>query len=282
MKILLATGFALTAFAANSVLCRLALGGDRIDAASFTAIRLVSGIVMLLAILRFSGAAKRPHAGGSWMAAAMLSGYAVFFSYAYRILDTGTGALLLFAAVQLTMIFSALAAGERLHGVEGLGVVLAFTGLVALVYPTVRTPSFIGFIQMTAAGIAWGLYTLVGRDSQSPLADTAGNFLRTWPIVLGLLLFAGAGGKFSQEGVGLAVLSGAVASGIGYAVWYLALPGLGTTQAAVVQLFVPVLAALGGVVFVGEMLTPRLVFSAGLILGGIVLVVLGRRSPEKS
>lgn len=277
LKTLLATAFALTAFAANSVLCRLALGGQRIDAVSFTAIRLLSGLLMLAVILRLAGGACRPSSGGSWKAGAMLATYAVLFSFAYLTLDTGTGALLLFAAVQLTMIFSALTEGERLHGVEWGGVLLAFCGFVYLMLPTVRTPSFTGFILMTAAGVAWGLYTLAGRNSRNPLQDTAGNFIRTWPVVAALSLFVVTGGQQTASGVTLAVLSGAVASGIGYAVWYLAIAGLTTTQAAVVQLLVPVLAGVGGVLFAAETLSLRLIVSAGLILGGIMLVVLGKR-----
>lgn len=276
MKTLVATSFALVAFAANSVLCRLALGGGRIDAASFTAIRLLAGILALKAILRVSrgGGAGR---AGSVKAAAMLAAYAVCFSFAYLTLDTATGALILFASVQLSMVFTALAKGERQSAVEWVGVLLAVGGFVYLVMPDLNTPSLAGFILMAVAGAAWGAYTLLGRGSSSPLADTAANFTRTWPVIIALGLFALPEGGFTIEGVWLAALSGAVASGIGYAVWYLALPGLGTTQAAVVQLIVPVLAALGGVAVVGEALSPRLVLSAGLILGGIVLVVFGKK-----
>lgn len=277
LQVIILTTFALLAFAGNSVLCRLALGDETIDAASFTIIRLLSGIAVLALIIMVTSRHQQKAAPkGSWSAAAMLFLYAVTFSYAYISLDTGTGALILFGSVQLTMIAVNLLTGNRLHYTEWLGVVIAFAGFVYLVLPTLSTPSFIGFVLMTIAGIAWGFYTLRGRGSTHPLSDTAYNFLRTLPLVIMLLAVTFRDAQLSQSGILLAILSGAVASGIGYTVWYIALGGLSVVQAAVVQLLVPVIATLGGVIFAGELLSVRLVVASVLVLGGILLVVLGR------
>ncbi len=276
MKTIAYTVFALVAFAANSVLCRLALGEGTIDAASFTVVRLVSGIVMLRIILKLTTSEEETASKGSWMSACLLFLYAIAFSFAYLSLDTGTGALVLFGAVQLTMILHSVLLGQRLHVSEWVGVVLAFTGFVYLVLPDVTTPSFVGFVLMSVAGIAWGLYTLKGRRSENPLRDTACNFARTTPLVLVLALLAMPTLQLSPEGLVLAVLSGAVASGIGYMVWYHALGGLSATEAAVVQLSVPVIASMGGVLFVSEVMTTRFIFSGVMVLGGILMVVLGR------
>ncbi len=270
------TALALIAFAANSVLCRLALGEDTIDAASFTVIRLLSGAVVLLALLTLKNSKKTADPKGSWWASLMLFIYAVTFSFAYISLDTGTGALILFGSVQLTMILLSLVSGNRLNLPEWVGVFVAFAGFVYLVMPEVSSPSIKGFGLMTIAGIAWGVYTLKGRGSVNPLMDTAYNFLRTIPFVLILVIIAIRESHYSTEGILLAVLSGGIASGIGYTIWYKALRGLSTTQAAVVQLSVPVIAAFGGVIFVSEAITLRLTLSALLILGGISLVVMGR------
>lgn len=272
------TVLALIAFAANSVFCRLALGAQTIDAAGFTVIRLLSGAVVLYIILKSGSKSRRNKSAvaGSWIASLLLFLYAITFSYAYLTLDTGTGALVLFGSVQITMIFVSLIKGSRLHVSEWLGVVLAFTGFVYLVLPNASTPSVSGFILMTIAGISWGMYTLKGRESVNPLIDTAYNFLRTVPMVLLVLIFTVFNMHYSAEGILLAVLSGVIASGIGYSIWYKALAGLAATQAAVVQLLVPVIAAIGGVVFVAEPITLRLTLSGLMILGGILLVVAGR------
>jgi drug/metabolite transporter (DMT)-like permease len=267
---------ALLAFAANSVLCKLALGNNSIDAASFTAIRLLSGALVLLFILRFGKSTRGMTSKGNWVSSVMLFLYAITFSFAYISLDTGTGALILFGSVQLTMIVFSVILGNKLHRSEWLGIFIAFTGLVYLVLPDVSTPSFMGFLLMTVAGIAWGIYTLQGKDSINPLKDTAYNFLRTTPIVLILLTVTFYNAHYSFEGIVLAILSGAIASAIGYTIWYLALSGLSATQAAVIQLSVPVIAALGGVVFISEVLTLRLILSASLILSGVLIVILGR------
>lgn len=276
IKTFVLTGLTLIAFAANSVLGRLALGGGTIDAASFTVIRLLSGAIMLALILVTVQRRKNPAVGGRWSSACMLFLYAVSFSFAYITLHTGTGALILFGAVQITMILAGLLSGERLHGMEWTGVISAFAGFVYLVLPGVTAPSLSGFLLMTLAGAAWGMYTLKGRGSSNPLADTAGNFARTVPLIVVLALIAARHMQLSPAGVIYAVLSGAVASGIGYTLWYTALAGLSATQAAVVQLLVPVIAAAGGVAFMSEAISLRLALSAVLILGGILMVTLGR------
>ena len=276
VKIIILTGLALIAFAANSVLCRLALGERTIDASSFTVIRLLSGAMVLLAIISIKSNKTDSFTKGSWSAGLLLFLYAIAFSFAYITLDTGTGALILFGSVQITMILLSLISGDRLHITEWAGVTIAFIGFVYLILPGVTTPSAIGFLLMIVAGIAWGIYTLKGRSSDDPLMDTAYNFLRTLPLVIILAIITVKNAHYSYQGVLLAVLSGGITSGIGYAIWYIALGGLSATQAAVVQLLVPVIAAFGGIIFVSEAVTIRLTVSATMILGGILMVVLGR------
>lgn len=280
MKVILGTIFALVAFAGNSVLCRLALGNEAIDAASFTAIRLISGIVILVLILSLSGKKETTASKGSWKASLYLFLYAVTFSYAYITLDTGTGALVLFGSVQITMMVISYISGDRFHAIEWFGLIFAFSGFVYLTAPNVSTPSVVGFILMLVSGVSWGAYTIAGKGSKNPLSDTAYNFIRTLPFAIVLIVVAMVLGanKFSVKGVLLAVLSGGVASGIGYAFWYLALSGLSAMKAAILQLLVPVLAAMGGVMFVDELVTPRLVYSSLMILGGIFVVIVGKYS----
>jgi len=265
------------AFAANSVLCRLALGQDSIDPTAFTAIRLLSGALVLAAIFGFSTGKKTSSSRGSWLAAAMLFLYAITFSFAYVNLTTGTGALILFGAVQITMIVLTLISGERLSMMEWLGLTLAFCGLVYLVLPGVTAPSLSGFLLMALAGIAWGIYTLRGRGTQDPLAETTFNFMRSLPLVIIPALVALTQMHFSGTGILLATLSGGVTSGIGYAIWYTALRGLTATQAAVVQLSVPIIAAFGGVLFISEQITLRLALATVLTLGGILIVILSKQ-----
>ena len=282
VKIIASTVFALFAFAANSVLCRLALGSGAIDAASFTTIRLLSGITILFLLIQFtrqlqkSDAKTKVKTKGSWLSAIMLFIYAVAFSFGYISLDTGTGALILFGAVQITMILSNVVSGIKLHWSEWLGLVIAFAGFVYLILPSVTTPSLTGFILMSISGMAWAFYTLLGRKSTNALNDTAFNFLRTSPFIFILMLFSLNSLHISESGFMLAVLSGAIASGVGYFVWYIALAGLSVTQAAVLQLFVPIIAAVGGVIFTSELITVRLIESSALVLGGILMVILGR------
>jgi len=294
IKTILLTLLALVAFAANSVLCRLALGDGNIDAVSFTVLRLLSGIIMLMLILNLKiypnsnsnpnfnsnkGSKQQTSAKGSWFSAVMLFLYAITFSFAYVSLDTGTGALILFGTVQITIIVISLFSGTKLHISEWLGLLTAFSGFIYLIIPNVSTPSISGFILMSISGIAWGVYTIRGRSSLNPLRDTAFNFTRTTPLLFGLAIVAFnfmPNIQISNDGIILAILSGAIASGIGYTIWYSALKGLSATEAAIVQLLVPVIAAIGGVIFVSEIITDRLVYSGIMILGGILIVVLGK------
>ncbi len=249
MKIVFLTTFALFAFAFNSILCRMALGTDEIDAASFTAVRLFAGAVTLMLISLLFGKTRNVAKSGQWLSAFFLFAYAICFSFAYLGLTTATGALILFGSVQMTMIGVALVKGERPVALEWLGLVVAVGGLVYLVFPGLSSPPLINSILMASAGAAWGFYTLRGRGSSDPLADTTGNFIRTLPLAaLGLLPFM-ADVHLSSRGVVLAVLSGALASGVGYTVWYAALKFHTATRAAVLQLAVPVIAAAGGVDF---------------------------------
>ncbi|MBC7899754.1 MAG: DMT family transporter [Saprospiraceae bacterium] len=281
-KILLYTCFALTAFAFNSILCRLALRTDEIDAASFTAIRLISGAVALILIARFFDKKAEPGQGGNWLSAFFLFAYAICFSFAYISLTAGTGALILFGCVQLTMIGWALVRGERPKVLEWAGLAAALGGLIYLVFPGLTSPPLFSSALMAIAGISWGFYTLRGKGSSDPLGDTAGNFARSVPmIVLASLPFASAI-HLSNRGILLAILSGAVTSGIGYTVWYAVLKHHTSTRAAVLQLAVPILAAWIGVAFLSEAATARLLIAAALILGGIALTIAGRKTLTKT
>ena len=257
------------AFAANSILCRMALRQTAIDPASFTSIRLISGAVVLwlLVVLR----QRRPPAGGNWLSALALLAYAAAFSYAYVGVTAGTGALLLFGAVQLIMIASGLISGERIVRRIAVGWVLAVAGVVFLVFPGVSAPPLLDASLMLAAGIAWGIYSLRGQRSKNPLDDTAGNFVRAVPGVLVLSLLLWRHAVFDTEGAALAAISGAITSGLGYAIWYSVLPRLSAIAAANAQLSVPVIASLGGVVLFGESVTLRLAVATFLVLGGIAL-----------
>jgi len=283
VRTLALTLFALIAFAANSVLTRMALGRASIDAASFATLRVVSGAATLLLVSSLNRRRGVPVFRGSWTSALMLFSYAVPFSFAYLSLSTGTGALILFGMVQVTMILAALGSGERPHAWQWVGLLLAFAGLVYLVFPGLTAPSSIGSLLMAVAGISWGLYSLWGRSATHALADTTGNFARAVPLVLGVSLAARSRVSLSGPGILLAILSGALASGLGYAVWYAALRGLTRTRAATVQLSVPVLAALGGVFFLSENLSLRLVLSAVLILGGVSIAIIAKERviPQK-
>lgn len=261
----------MVAFAANSVLCRLALKTAAISPAGFTIIRLVAGAVVLWAILALR---RRNHvSGGSWAGAVSLFVYAAAFSFAYVSLPAGTGALLLFGAVQVTMIAWGFRFGERMSPLQSVGFALALSGIVLLMLPGLSAPPLAGAALMIVAGVAWGVYSLLGRREDNPLAATSANFMRTVALAFGLALLGWEGLKWDGIGVVYAVLSGGVASGVGYAIWYAALRGLSATQAATVQLSVPVIAALGGVWFLTEPITWRLAVSATLTLGGIALVL---------
>jgi drug/metabolite transporter (DMT)-like permease len=270
------TALALVAFAGNSILCRMALGAHLIDPAGFTTVRLGAGAatLWLVAAGRDGGV---PRLAGRWDSAAALFLYAAAFSLAYITLGAGTGALILFGTVQLTMILAGLRAGERPRPAEWVGLALAATGLVVLVRPGLTAPSPAGSAMMALAGVAWGVYSLRGRGSTEPLRNTAGNFLRSVPMAVLLLLAARGGATWEARGVLFAATSGALASGAGYAIWYAALPALTATRAALVQLLVPVLAAAGGVALLGESVPPRLPVAALLVLGGVALAVTSHR-----
>ena len=274
------TAAALVGFAANSLLCRMALRPRLVDAASFTSIRIVSGALALFVLGRM--AAPRHEAGGtagagSWASAGALFAYAAAFSFAYVRIGAGVGALLLFGAVQSTMLAWALKRGERLAWPEWAGLLAAVAGLVALTRPGLSAPDPGGAVLMIAAGVAWGAYSLRGREASRPLATTASNFARATPLALALSVALLGSAHFSGRGALLAIASGAVTSGVGYSLWYAALGGLTATQAAIVQLSVPVLAALGAVALLGETITPRLAVCGATILGGVALAVVGRK-----
>jgi drug/metabolite transporter (DMT)-like permease len=275
------TILALIAFAANSVLCRLALGEVAIDPASYTAVRLITGAAALWLIDTFRRAAPSAKFSGSWISAAMLFLYAVTFSFAYISLSAGTGALILFATVQITMIAVGLYTGERPEKSEWLGLLIAIGGLIYLVSPGITAPSIVGSLLMATAGIAWGVYSLRGRGASDPVAVTTDNFLRTIPLAFGLTLLWLSKLALTPVGFLWATLSGSITSGVGYVLWYAALPRLTATRAATVQLAVPVLAALAGVVALSEAISLRLVISAVVILGGVGLAISRPRIAAK-
>lgn len=298
-RLFLLTLLAMIAFAGNSLLCRAALKHSGIDAASFTFIRIFSGAAALwlilkgrrrLVVVRTASPLVETSSdlslvtdhsslrqSGSWLSALALFAYAAAFSLAYNTLPAGTGALLLFGAVQATMILWGLHEGERLRAPQLLGLALALTGLVALLFPGLAAPPFSGSALMLGAGVAWGAYSLRGRGEADPANATTGNFLRAVPMALALSIVLLPSARFDRAGTVYAILSGAIASGCGYVIWYTALPGLKAASAATVQLSVPVLAATGGILLLGEALTLRFVFASVAVLGGIALVVLERR-----
>ncbi|HUR27573.1 MAG TPA: DMT family transporter, partial [Planctomycetota bacterium] len=270
----------MVAFAANSLLCRLALRETEIDAATFTGVRILSGALALALLVRARGASTVR--GGDWVSAAALFAYAIAFSFAYRELSAGTGALLLFGAVQACMILWGWQRGERPIPVQVAGFALAVGGLVWLVWPRVTAPPLLAASSMLVAGIAWGIYSLRGRGVSDPLASTAGNFLRAVPFALVAVALGLAQARFPARGVALAAVSGAVTSGVGYAVWYSALRSLDATRAATVQLCVPLLAVIGGAFFLDERLDRRVLVAAATILGGIGLVVTRRTRRKRN
>jgi drug/metabolite transporter (DMT)-like permease len=265
------TSLTMIAFAGNSLLCRAALKHTGIDPASFTAIRLLSGALMLWLVVRVRSGTRT--SGGNWLSAFSLFAYAAGFSFAYVSLPASTGALLLFSAVQATMIGYGLWAGERFRRLQLIGLMLACGGLVGLLLPGLSAPPLSGSILMLGAGIAWGVYSLRGKGAGDPTIVTAGNFLRAVPFTAALSVAMLNTTSLDHAGFWYAVSSGAFASGIGYAVWYTALPALKATSAATVQLSVPVIAALGGIVFLGEHVTLRLILASAAILGGVAMVI---------
>ena len=280
-KTIIATTIAMAAFAANSLLCRLALGQEIIDAASFATIRVVAGAVTLSLIV-LSRWRVRGRVPADWRAVSMLFTYMALFSFAYLSLSAGTGALILFGAVQLTMFIVALRSGEQFTGFSWIGLILAFMGFVYLVSPGVTAPNPIAALLMAVAGIAWGFYSLLGQGAADPLEATANNFIWSVPLVLLTSIIFFGDMQLSLQGIVLATISGAVASGLGYVVWYVALRGLTATRAATVQLSVPVIAALGGVVLLSEVITFRLLVASAATLGGVAIVLAQRGTGETS
>lgn len=274
-RIIFLTSLAMIAFAGNSLLCRIALKHTSIDAASFTTIRLISGAMMLWLVVRTR---RGTYTGsGNWLSSLALFAYAAGFSFAYVSLPAATGALLLFGAVQATMIGYGIWTGERLLKLQLVGLVLALGGLVGLLLPGFSAPPLYGSVLMLSAGVAWGIYSLRGKGAGDPTKVTAGNFLRAVPIAAILSVSMLNDASVDTAGFWYAVSSGAVASGIGYAIWYTVLPALKATNAATVQLSVPVIAALGGIAFLGEPITLRLALASVAILGGIALVILEKQ-----
>jgi len=273
------TVLALLAFAGNSLLCRAALRHGGIDAASFTTIRILSGAIVLYLLVRLRGLrGEVPTGHGSWLSALALFAYAAGFSFAYVRLPTATGALLLFGAVQATMIGHGLWRGEHLGVAQKTGALIAFAGLVGLLLPGLSAPPLGSACLMLAAGAAWGVYSVRGQSAGDPLRVTAGNFLRAIPLSVGLSVCLLGTVSADSVGVIAALASGALASGLGYAIWYTVLPSLRSTSAAVVQLGAPVLAGIGGIAWLGEPATIRFVLPALAVLGGIALVTVAPRA----
>jgi len=274
-RVVALTSLAMIAFAGNSLLCRLALSTTNIDAASFTSLRLISGALILWMLVQ--GKKTSRNGTGSWWSAVALFAYAAGFSFAYISLPAATGALLLFGSVQATMIGFGLWRGERLQRLQIVGLVLALLGLTGLLLPGISAPPLAGSVLMLAAGIAWGVYSLRGKGAGDPVKVSAGNFLRAVPLTLIVSLFMFDQVSIDKPGFLYAICSGALASGIGYAIWYTALPSLKATHAATVQLSVPVIAALGGIAFLDEHISLRLVLASIAILGGIAMVILEKK-----
>lgn len=275
VRVALLTALAMIAFAGNSIFCRLALKDTAIDAATFTSLRIISGALALWVILRLRAGPSR--VAGSWSSALALFAYAAAFSFAYVTLSAGTGALLLFGAVNGTMIAYGLWIGERLPVSQMAGLALAFAGLVGLLLPGITAPPLLGAALMVGAGIAWGVYSLRGKGGGDATAATAGNFIRAVPFAVALFISASSRVSVEPTGFVYAVMSGALTSAVGYAIWYAALRGLAASSAATVQLSVPVIAAVAGVIFLGEAITLRLVIASVAILGGIAVIILSRQ-----
>lgn len=274
LRLTITTSIVMIAFAGNSLLCRVALTTTNIDAASFTTIRIVSGAITLF-ILILLGQRTRS-VGGNWLSAMALFGYAAGFSFAYLELSAATGALLLFGAVQCTMIGYGLMKGERMNLIETMGVFIAVAGLVGLLLPGLSTPPILSAMMMLGAGVSWGIYSLRGRGVSDATRETAGNFVRAIPFALFASIVSLPNMQIDLSGAVYAVLSGAVASGLGYAIWYAVLPLMRATSAATVQLTVPALAAIGGIAFLNESITLQLGLASTAILGGVGIYILSK------
>ena len=273
------TALAMIAFASNSILCRLALRQGGIDPASFTLVRILSGAIALWFVMQVRR--EKSFKAGNWFSAFALFAYAGAFSFAYLQLSAGTGALLLFGAVQATMIFLGLLKGEHLDAIQVAGSIVGITGLTVLLVPGLSAPPLFDSVIMLIAGIAWGIYSLSGRGEKRPVGATAGNFLRAVPFAVVLIVVGRPWIKLDASGVFYAALSGAITSGLGYVIWYRALPGLKATSAATVQLSVPVLAATGGIILLGERMSLRYLLASLAVLGGIALVVIEKAKKKK-
>ncbi len=269
------TLLALVAFASNSLLTRLALGSREVDAATFTLLRLLAGAVVLVALVAVKARSVAPLRGGGLLGPMSLFVYAAPFSFAYLRIGAAVGALVLFGVVQLTMLAYGVARGERPSSGAWAGLSLAVAGFALLTVPAASRPDPFGVLLMALAGVAWGAYTLAGRSRPDPLASNARSFLYATPLALVVLLLHGSG-TTSTRGLVLALVSGGVTSGLGYAVWYRALPKLSVMQAAVAQLSVPVIAALGAAAFLGERLGLRFMLASSAVLGGVALVLSAR------
>ena len=288
LRIILITFLSLVAFAANSLITRFALEETAIDGTSFIMLRVVSGALFLWLYLRFKKENKS-HKAGSWLAAGALFIYAVSFTYGYGLIAAGTGALLLFGSVQITMTLQGYREGERLNAIQIVGFILAIIGLIILMLPGISAPSFSGALLMCISGVAWGMYTLQGRGSHNPAMATAGNFIKAAPMAIALWLIVYSLTKYSGDntinlaldGVIYALISGIVTSGIGYVIWYSVLPALKATQAAIIQLSVPLLVTLAGALLLNESITLRVTFASITILVGTILVLTFKKSPKK-
>jgi drug/metabolite transporter (DMT)-like permease len=277
------TSLAMIAFASNSLLCRAALKQTNIDAATFTFVRIFSGAIALWLIMKLCDASAvaavydRRIKRGSWPSAAALFVYAAAFSFAYNTLSAGMGALLLFGAVQASMILWGLRKGEKLQPIQIVGLVVAVSGLVVLVFPGLSAPPIGGSVLMLGAGVAWGIYSLRGKREKYPARATAGNFLRAVPFAVAVSISMLPWARLDRTGIGYAAISGAITSALGYVIWYSALPGLKAAGAATVQLSVPVLAATGGILLLGEPITFRYLVASIAVLGGIALVIIEKQ-----
>jgi drug/metabolite transporter (DMT)-like permease len=288
LRAILLTTLTMLCFATNSILARLALREQEIDAGTFTAVRIMAGALVLVLLTSWQqGRLSAAMVHGSWRAAVALFGYAAAFSFAYLWLDAGVGALILFATVQITMIGVGMLRGERPLPAEWFGLALAMAGLVYLVSPDLTTPgpapSLPGAALMAVSGIAWGSYSLAAKGTPFPTAATAANFVRAVPFAGAILLAVWLADRphASQVGLGLAMISGGVTSGLGYTIWYMALRDLSASRAAIVQLTVPVIAAVAGVVLLDEHMTLRLAFAGAAILGGVALALTGKRKLDR-
>jgi drug/metabolite transporter (DMT)-like permease len=275
MLVGLLTAFAMIAFAANSLLARVALGDDLIDPIAYTALRLAGGAAVLVPLSRLAAEPSPKGAGRHyWVSGSALFVYAIAFSSAYLYLDAGMGALILFASVQATMIGFGLWSGERPRPLQWIGLLVALGGLAYLVSPGMAAPDPRGASLMAISGVSWGLYSLRGRNGEAPLSSTSANFVRSLPLAA-IAAAAGIGSlRAAPAGVVLALVSGSVTSGLGYVLWYRALKELTTTAAAVVQLLVPVLAAFGGVMFLAERVSFRLLIAGVMVLGGVTAALM--------